>query len=165
MTIAIVTDHVQEVNTRKEGPAPRRGPEWRDLMDGIVSGNIGGRIFFSGAVQLGDPNGTDFPQLNLHRGAALLAVAGDRPFDFARTQVAGDVHVRALLQVSRELGKVAEAGDAMPVGVGLPLALGVFPGPLGGERKDGERNAAPDGFGLGVVAEVAHDVNGILVHV
>jgi hypothetical protein len=49
------------------------------------------------------------------------------------------VNVRALLQAGREFGDLTEARDAMPVGVGLPLALAVFPGPLGGERQDRER--------------------------
>jgi len=150
---------------RQKGLARRRGPEWRDIRGGLVGGNIGGKIFFSGPVQLGNPDGTNFPQLDLHRGAALLALPGDQLFDFARTQVPGDVHMRALLQAGRELGEIGKAGDAMPVGVGVPLTLGVFPGPLGGEREDGEWNAVPDGFGPGVAAEVTHNVNGILVHV
>lgn len=147
-----------------KGLARRRGPEWLDIRGGLVGGNIGGRIFFRGPVQLGNPDGTNFPQLDPHRGAALLALPGDRLFDFARTQVPGDVQMRALLQAARELGEITKGGDAMPIGGELPLALGVFPGSLGGERKGGERNAVPDGFGLGVAAEIAHDLNGILVH-
>lgn len=67
---------------------------WRELEGGIVGGNVSGRIDFNGAVELGDPNGADLPGHHFHRGAAFLALAGDRLLDFARTQVAGDVNVR-----------------------------------------------------------------------
>ena len=48
------------------------------------------------------------------------------------------MNARALHKAGHEFGDLTEARDAMPVGVGLPLALDVFPGPLGGERQDGE---------------------------
>ena len=51
------------------------------LEGGIVGGNVGGRIDFNGAVELGDPYGADFPSENPHRGAALLALAVDRLLD------------------------------------------------------------------------------------
>jgi len=60
--------------------------------------------------------------LDLHRGATLLALTVDRLFDLARAQVAGDVNVA--LQAGREFGERIEAGDAMPIGVRLLLALG-----------------------------------------
>jgi hypothetical protein len=101
---------------------------------------VGGRIGFNGAIQLGNPYCADFPSQNLYRGAVLLALAVDRPCNLARAQVTGDVNVRALLKARRKFGDRPEAGDAMPVGVRLPLALGVFPRPLGGEREDGQRN-------------------------
>lgn len=60
----------------------------------------------------------------------FFGLAGDWLFDFVRRQVPGDVHTRAFLKVGGKLGEIAEAGDAMSVGVGLPLALGAFPGAL-----------------------------------
>jgi hypothetical protein len=44
----------------------------------------------------------------------------------------------------------------MPVGVGLPLALAIFPGPVGGERKDGERDAVPSSSAFGFNPKKAH---------
>jgi hypothetical protein len=79
----------------------------------------------------------DFPCPHLRLGSALLAAAGAVLLNFARAKIAGDVNVRALLQVGRELGDLTEACDAMPFGLGLPLALTIFPRAFGGERKDG----------------------------
>jgi hypothetical protein len=51
---------------------------------------------------------------------------------------------RAFREAACELGEIADACDAIPVGLGLQLALGVFPGPLGSDRKDGKRSAVPE---------------------
>jgi len=51
----------------------------------------------------------------------------------------------------------------MPVGPGLANAPAVFPGPLGGERKDGERNAVPSSSALGISSEKAHEIDAILL--
>ncbi len=85
------------------------------LEGGVVGGNVSGRTDFNGAVQSGDPKGTDFPNSDLHRGTAFLALAVDRPFDLAPAQLAGDVNVRAFAKAGREFCNRAEAGDAMPV--------------------------------------------------
>jgi len=41
--------------------------------------------------------------------------------------------VKHAFQAGREFSDFSEAGDAMPIGVRLPLALGILPRPLGGE--------------------------------
>lgn len=76
--------------------SPGGGARWRESEeDRIVGGSIGGRIGFDGAVELGDPNGANFPRGEYHRGTGFIA--GDQLLDFARAQVAGDVNVRAFL--------------------------------------------------------------------
>ena len=57
--------------------SPGGEARWRDSEGGIVGGNVGGRIDFNGAVQLGNPNSADFPRDEFHRGAVLLALAVD----------------------------------------------------------------------------------------
>ncbi len=90
-------------------------------------------MFIGSTIQLGNPNSADFPCQDLHRGAVLLGFAVDWLFDFARARIAGDVNVRAFLHAGRKFSDSTKAGDTMPVGVRLPLALGVFSGPLGGK--------------------------------
>jgi hypothetical protein len=46
----------------KEGLARGRCPVRWELQGGIVGGNVGGRIFLDGAVELGNPNSADFPR-------------------------------------------------------------------------------------------------------
>ena len=122
---------------REEGPARRRGPWWWELQGGIVGGNAGGRIFLDGAVELGNPYSADFPRPDLRLGSALLAAAGAILVNLAGAKEAGNVDVRPLAKAGREFRDLTETSDAMPFGLGLPLALGVFPRALGGERKHG----------------------------
>jgi hypothetical protein len=51
----------------------------------------------------------------------------------------------------------------VPAGAGLLPALAILPGPLGGERKRGERDTVPINSTLGIGSKEAHQIDAILV--
>jgi hypothetical protein len=81
--------------------------------------NISGTIFLDARSSLATPVART-SQVCTFTPAPFFSIPRER-------EITGDVNVCALLQGGREFGDLTPARDAMPVVVGLPIALAVFP--------------------------------------
>jgi hypothetical protein len=124
----------------KETPALRREPGLKrreTALRGFLPG-FGLRLGLGLAVELANGSGADFPSLGGNDGLAR----SDHlhfPVVLAGAQLTFDHDVIALGQRFHRFGQSVPGDDAMPVGVGLPVAGGfVLPRDLGGQPQDGE---------------------------
>jgi|SRR5579859_572925 len=101
------------------------------------SGSDSFRFGFA-AVELADDIGANAPE-RLLVGLGFLAFAASA-FVCGTDETALDEHVRTFLDRRRHVfGEPRpEHADAMPLGLGHPFVVGVFPRPLGGDGKNGE---------------------------